>query len=182
MKYSLSVISKKYAQAFLKEYQQDLTLAQVQNFKTAIKFFRQHYDFLSIVSVLANKHEGFCSLLQEMQDHFSFPACIQKLITILVAHKRLYILAQVLQDIYCLYMLNNNILEVTIATAEPIEEEQKQKFEEFFKKLSGKNIISTAMIDESLIAGIRMQSDLFLWEYSIKSRIAKISRKMIDEE
>ncbi|MBI2344614.1 F0F1 ATP synthase subunit delta [Candidatus Dependentiae bacterium] len=182
MRYTLSAISKKYAQAYLKEYQDSLTIQQVQEFKFIIQFFRNHYTFLSIVSVLAGRNPEFCSILDEFKKHFTLSTSIQKLMNVLVEHNRLAIFGQVLQDIYCLYMLNNDFLEVAITTAEPLEAEHRQKFEDFFKKLSGKKIISTAMIDEGLIAGIRMQSDLFLWEYSIKSRIAKISRKMFDEE
>lgn len=182
MRYTLSVASKKYAKAFLQEFHDSLTIDQVQNFKTVIKFFKQHSDFLSIVSVLASRYPESCTLLEELKNHFGLPASVEKLIQVLIAHKKLHIFSEVLQDIYCLYMLKNNILEVTIATAAALEEDQKQKFEEFFKKLSGKKIISSAIIDESLIAGIRMQSDLFLWENSIKSRIAKLSRNMLDEE
>lgn len=181
MQYTLSAVSKKYAQAYIKEYQDTLGIDEVKNFKVVIQFFRQHHNFLSIMSILVGKEDGFENLLHELQSHFLLPKSIKKLISVLVEHKKLHILAQVLQDIYCLYMLNNNLLEVTITTAEPLEEEQKQRFEEFFKKLSGKNIMSNVILDESLIAGIRMQSDLFLWEYSIKSRIAKISRNMLEE-
>ncbi len=183
MRYTLSPISKKYAQAYLQEYQDDLSIDQVQNFKNVIAFCRDYHNFLSILSILAEKQLGAdMPLLHEMQEHFSLPKSIKKLIEILIKHKKLDIFAQVLQDIYCLYMLNSDILEVTITTADILEEDQKRKFENFFTKLSGKKIISTAMIDESLIAGIRMQSDFFLWEYSIKSQIAKISRNMLDEE
>ncbi len=182
MKYTLSFSSKKYAQAYLQEYQNSLTLEQVQNFKPVIEFCRDHHNFLSVISVLVGKQPGFEELLEEMRIYFSLPDSMQKLIKLLIKHKKIDIFAQILQDIYCLYMLNNNIHELTITTAEPLEEDQKKRFEEFFKKLSGKKIISTAIIDESLIAGIRMQSDHFLWEYSIKSRIAQISRKMLDEE
>lgn len=182
MKYTLSLVAKKYAQAYLHSFENNLDLAEVQNFKTAIKFFRYHNDFLSIVSILATKKDGACLLLEEIKTHFNLPDSIRKLIQILVKHRKLDIFDKVLQDIYCSYMLKNNILEVTIATAQELEEDQKIRFEEFFKKLSGKKIVSSTIVDESLIAGIRMQSDIFLWEYSIKSRIAKISRNMLDEE
>lgn len=182
MRYTLSAVSKKYAQAYLQEYQDSLTLQEVQNFKPVVQFFRQHHNFLSVISVLVGKQPGFEALLDEMRIYFSLPNSIQKLTKLLIEHKKINIFAQIVQDIYCLYMLNNDIHELTITTAEPLAEDQKKRFEEFFKKLSGKKIISTAIIDESLIAGIRMQSDHFLWEYSIKSRIAKISRKMLDEE
>lgn len=180
MRYTLSVVSKKYAQAYLQEYQNSLTLEQIQNFRLVIQFCRQHNNFLSVISVLVGRQPGFEALLDEMCYHFSLPSSMSKLIKILIEHNKVHMFAQIVQDIYCLYMVNHNIQEMTMITAEPLEEDQKQKFEEFFTKLSGKKIISTAMIDEGLIAGIRMQTDHFLWEYSIKSRMAQISRKLLD--
>ena len=79
-------------------------------------------------------------------------------------------------------MLENNLLEVTIRAAANLTEEGQQKLERFFKKLSKKTIIPNFKIDESLIAGVRMESELFLWEHSIKSQIASLSKAMLDEQ
>lgn len=182
MIYTQSAVSKKYAQAFLNTYQDYLTLEQIQTFKPVIKFCHQHHNFLSIISQLVGRQPGFEALLDEMHEHFSLPDSIKKLIQVLIKHKKISIFAKVLQDIYCLYMLHNNIIELTIKAAMPLEEQQQQKFEQFFKKISNKKILSNIVIDESLIAGVRLESDLFLWEHSIKSQIAQLSKKMLDEE
>jgi F-type H+-transporting ATPase subunit delta len=188
--YTQSVVSKKYAQAFLNVYQDQLTLDQIQNFKIVIEFCRQHHNFLSIISQLVGRQKCFEALLDEMHEHFALPESIKKLIQILIKNKKISIFAQVLQDIYCLYMLRKNIVELTIKTAIPLDQEERKKIEHFFSKLSKKTIISNLEIDESLIAGIRLESDLFLWEHSIKSQlnslqknpIAYLSKKMVNEQ
>ena len=41
--------------------------------------------------------------------------------------------------------------------------------------------MSKVILDESLIAGVRMQSDLFLWEYSIAARLRNLRQKLLIE-
>jgi ATP synthase F1 delta subunit len=180
--YTQSVVSKKYAQAFLNVYQDSLTLDQIQKFKLVIDFCRHHHNFLSIIGQLVGRQKGFDQLLDEMHEHFELPQSVKKLLEILIKRKKISIFAQVLQDIYCLYMLNNNIVELKIKSAIPLEADQQKKFQQFFEKLSQKRILSTVEVDESLIAGIRLESDLFLWEHSIKSQITELSKKMTNEK
>jgi len=188
--YTQSSVSKKYAKAFLNTYQDSLTFDQIQKFKKVIVFCRHHHNFLSIINQLVDRQKGFEQLLDEMHEHFDLPESIKKLMQMLINHKRVSIFAQVLQDIYCLYMLKNNIVELTVKTAMPLESEQEDIFTKFFEKLSKKRILSNIEIDESLIAGVRLESDLFLWEHSIKSQIdslqknqiSELSKKILDEE
>ncbi len=182
MIYTQLSISKKYAQAFLNVYQDSLTIEQIQKFKQVIIFCRHHHNFLSVIGQLVGRQKGFDQLLDEMYEHFDLPQSIKKLLELLIKRKKVSIFAQILQDIYCLYLLKNNIVELTIKTAMPLELEQQDSFKKFFEKLSRKRILSNVEIDESLIAGVRLESDLFLWEHSIKSQISELSKKMLDEE
>lgn len=182
MIYTQSASSKKYAKAFFNVYKDQITFDQIQSFKLVLLFCRNHNDFLSIIGQLVGRQEGFENLLDEMHSHFELPESVKKLIQVLIKHKKISLFAQILQDIYCLYMLENNLLEVTIRAAANLTEEGQQKLERFFKKLSKKTIIPNFKIDESLIAGVRMESELFLWEHSIKSQIASLSKAMLDEQ
>ena len=169
MIYTQSASSKKYAKAFFNVYKDQITFDQIQSFKLVLLFCRNHNDFLSIIGQLVGRQEGFENLLDEMHSHFELPESVKKLIQVLIKHKKISLFAQILQ-------------EVTIRAAANLTEEGQQKLERFFKKLSKKTIIPNFKIDESLIAGVRMESELFLWEHSIKSQIASLSKAMLDEQ
>ncbi len=70
---------------------------------------------------------------------------------------------------------------MTIQSAMPLTESEIIKFETFFQKLSGKRVISRVQVEESLIAGVRMQSDIFLWEHSVAARLRKLHQNMLIE-
>ena len=171
MRYSQSIIAKKYAQAYLKEFVDQLQLSDIESIKLTIRFFKRHHTFISLLNLLVDPEKTKNVVIDELFDHFSLPLSLKKLIDVLITHKRLILLSDVLIDICCLYFQIKNILELTIFTATPLENHEFEKFESFFKKISGKTIVSTVVLEPSLIAGVRMQSDLFLWEYSIAARL-----------
>lgn len=181
MRYSQSIVAKQYAKAYLREYGHQLMVQDIDHLKSAIRFFRHHHNFMSLVNLIINAHNADHVLIKELFEQFSLPLTLKKLIKVLIRHKQLIIFAQVLQDICCLYQQQNNVLDVTVYTTTPFQEGELEKFEMFFIKLSGKSIISKVVIDESLIAGVRMQSDFFLWEYSIASRLRKLRQKLLIE-
>lgn len=181
MRYSQSPIAKQYAKAYMIEYGSLLQSADIEAMKSAIRFFKRHHNFISLVNLLVEPDKTQNVVLDELFDHFLLAQNLKKLINVLIVHKRLTLFAQVLQDICCLYFHANNILELTIVTATPLENDEFEKFEIFFRKLSGKITLSTVVHDPSLIAGVRMQSDLFLWEYSIAARLRNLRQKMLIE-
>ena len=181
MRYSQSLVAKQYAKAYIREYIQELSLADIENMKSAVSFFRRHHNFMSLISVIAKMQDKKQDLIDEIFSHFSLHQTLKKLVEVLIRHKRLLYFAQVLQDICCLYGTFHGILEVTIQSATPLTESEILKFETFFQKLSGRRIVSSMQINESLIAGVRMQSELFLWEYSVAARLRKLSQKLLIE-
>lgn len=180
MRYSQSIIAKKYAKAYVAEFGSVLTLDDMTQIKAAIHFFRRHNNFISLVNILVADQSSTQNIIQDLLNHFRLHVSFKKLIDVLIKHKRLLFFAQVLQDVCCLYFLKNNTLEVTVFTADSLDQKELEQFELFFMKLSEKKIISTVVLDKSLIAGVCMQSDLFSWEYSIANRLKKLHQKMLN--
>lgn len=178
MKYSQSVPAKRYARAYVQEYGDILTLQDIEQMKLVMSFCRNHHNFMSLVSLLASKQVQRHELINDMFEHFSLPETLKKLADLLVARKKLTLFAAVLQDICCLYLHEHNLLDVTIYSATELTQAEQQQFEQFFTKLSDKKIISRVVHDEALIAGVRMQSDVLLWEHSIAARIRLLSQQV----
>lgn len=181
MKYSQSLVAKQYAKAYIAQNGASLSMQDIEHIKLAIAFFRKNHNFMSLASLLVETEGSNHVLIKELFEHFSLHQTLKKMVDVLLHRKHLVLFAQVLQDICCLYVLKNNILEVTVRSAAPLDSAQVEQFEKFFTKLSGKRIISNVVLDESLIAGVRMQSDLFLWEYSIAGRLRNLRQKLLIE-
>lgn len=179
MRYSQSSCAKKYAQAYVRVFHGDMNISVVQNIERAISFFRQHSTFISLVAVLQRHTKHQNKLLIELIEHFSLPNSLHQLANLLIDHNTLPLLPAILKDIACLYLQQENILPITIYSTTPLQEIEQKQFEDFFAKLSRKKIISQSSINQALIAGVRIQSDIFLWEYSIAKRIQELSGQML---
>ena len=181
MRYSQSLIARQYAQAYILQYGNQLTLSDIENMKFAVNFFRRHHDFMSLVGLIADKPDTKIDLVEEIFMHFCLHATLKNLVAVAKKHKRLILFGYMLQDICCLYGIKSNILYVTIQSATALESTEIEQFEKFFEKESGRQIMSRVEIKESLIAGVRVQSNLFLWEHSIAARLRKLRQKLMIE-
>lgn len=179
MRHSQSTSAKKYAKAYLRVYHGDMSVAMVHNIEKALAFFRQHPTFISLVAALQRHNLHQNKLLTELIEHFSLPSSLHKLTDLLIDHNTLPLFSAILMDIAALYLQQENILPVTIYSTTPLTQTEQKQFEDFFAKLSRKKIISQSSINQALIAGVRIQSDIFLWEYSIAKRIQELSGQML---
>ena len=70
-----------------------------------------------------------------------------------------------------LYKEHIDSVEFSIISAQEINDQQIESIKQFLSRLINKKIIGTPSIDTSLIAGLRLQSNEYLWEYSIRKHI-----------
>lgn len=174
-------IAKKYATAYLNIHENELTESDVKAIFAACTFFKAHHNFMHLLCVISFDKEKMVQVCKKMVHDLGLPTSLNRLMLLLVNHKHICYLKEVLQDIYCLYKLRKNVLELEIKTASHLDAYAAQAFETFFAQKSGKKIESKVSVDRSLIAGVRLQSDFFLWEYSIASRLRSLRHKLIIE-
>lgn len=181
MRISQVPIAKKYAIAYLNVYQNTLNHKDVEAIFTAFSFFKKNHNFMHILSVVTIEKGEMATIFENLIEYFCLPGSLYKLMVLLVKQKRVGYLPDVFQDIYALYKLRNNIIELEIKTADTIDLHAAQTFETFFSQQSGYKIESKIAVDKDLIAGVRLQSDFFLWEYSIASRLKTLEQKLVVE-
>ena len=119
------------------------------------------------------KKEFFINLFKK---HHAYIEGIDKLIDLLITDKRLMLMADILYEISHLYMQQHAIIDWTISSSDELSPEEKKSLEQFLVQKTAMQIVPTYIIDQTLIAGIRLQSDTFLWEYSVKSQLNALAR------
>jgi ATP synthase F1 delta subunit len=174
-------VAKKYATAYLNVYEDELTGADVHAMLVAYTFFKSHHEFMHLLCAVSIDKAETILVFTKLINDFALPKSLNMLMVLLVKHKRVCYLKEVLQDIYCLYKMRKNILELEIKTADSIDAHTAQAFQMFFAQESGKKIESKVSVDRSLIAGVRLQSEFFLWEYSVASRVRALRHKLVIE-
>lgn len=85
-------------------------------------------------------------------------------------------------DIYTsLSYKDNNILEGVIYTPFELNESQINKITEAFNKINNKKCVFNVSIDQSLIGGIKILVDGYMYEYNVDNMLKEIKERLIKE-
>jgi len=171
-------IAKKYAKAYLNVYQETITSEDLDNICSARSFLKQRNNFILLLCSVGVNRDETTQMLDKFCKHFNFKESLYKLVDVLKRHKHLVYLLEVLQDICALYKGRKKILELLIKTTVELDQQEIEKIEAFVESQTNEHVISSVQIDKDLIAGIRLQSNFYLWDHSIAGRLKVLQHKL----
>ena len=167
-----SVIPKKYATAFLNLYIEKLAPDFIKRLDKLIELMRGRHEALFYVKLSCIDDTIKKDILNKLFERFELEKEFRQLINVLAEHKRLFMMYQVLISMRQLYKQRKNIIECTITSSHTLSPQMLEHVQQFFEKKSGnKQVLYNSYKDKALIAGIRIQSDTFLWEHSIAKQL-----------
>ena len=164
-------ISQKYAKAFMAVFPKSCTFADLGKINIAQKFLQTRKQTLLFLQLPQFDQERKKSMVADLISHFSLPHQLSTVMLLLIAHNRSFYIPDVLLCITQLYKEQTNSIEFSLKSAQSLNEKQIESIKQFLGKLLNKNIIAAPSIDTSLIAGLRLQSNDYLWEYSVRKHI-----------
>ena len=164
-------IANKYAKAFMAVFPKSLTFADIGKIKIAQKFLQTQKQILLFLQLPQFDHDRKKSMIADLISHFSLPHHLAAIISLLITHNRSFYIPAVFSSIIQLYQEQTNSIEFSIKSTQNLNEKQIESIKRFLGQLLDKNITSTTSIDTSLIAGLRLQSDDYLWEHSVRKHI-----------
>ncbi len=106
-----------------------------------------------------------------MIKQFGLPPIFDRLIHLLIQDRRVVLLADILHKLSALYRDRHGIGHVLITSSHILNNEQLSGIKRFLARKTGLDIIYTHRVDRKLIAGIRLQGDSFVWEYSVRKSL-----------
>ncbi len=168
-------LSYKYAEAFLNVYNDRLKFEDIEHINKAIQFLQEHPRALFLLQVPVIKQQLREKGLASLCKRFEFIAPIQELVMLLLNHKRIYLLPSVLKAIVDCYQKRHTIEKIVIKSSIPLPQKYRQTVEQFIDRHIAGTKQYRYEIDPTLIAGIRIQSDTVLWEYSMNKRLRDIA-------
>lgn len=167
---SKSIVASKYAKAFLNVYIQQISIDNLNSIEKLIAFFDVHRKtifFLSVPNIKRSKKE---EILSQLFEKFDLNGPLRPLINILASQKRLFLINEILKYISLFYKKRKNIMMFNISISHKLDTQDLEIIEQFLSIKTGKKIMSQHSVDKNLIAGIRLQSNTLLWEYSIRQQ------------
>jgi ATP synthase F1 delta subunit len=167
-------ISQKYAKAFMALFPKSVTFADIGKIKIAQQFLQKHKQALLFLQLPQFNHTTKKSMIADLISHFSLPEQLSAIMLLLVKHNRSFYIPDVLFCINQLYKQQTNSMIFSFKSAHTLGEQQIDTIKRFLEKLVHKNIIAEPSLDRSLIAGLRLQSNEYLWEYSVRKHLQSL--------
>lgn len=169
------LLAKKYAQAFINLFSSTLSHDSLVTIEQAYRFLQKDRYIIVLLSLPHLTFEQRTTMIHDFMRHFSLPIQLNKIMVLLLTHNRSFLIPPVLRYIMQLYKKHTNVLDFSIITAHQLSAENFKTIKQFLSQLTHKDIIYHEQINPALIAGIRLQSDEYVWEYSVRKQIKNIA-------
>lgn len=165
------ILSFRYAKAYTEVFAQTLSQSDISYFNQAADFFgaRRPLSFFLETSLICFEKKQIklkkIIILNKLPDSFL------ELCNLLIVHKRVNLITNICLDVVSLLKKKYNLSECSIKSADALSAVMREKINFFLHTKTGKNFIFDYHIDSSLIAGVRCQSEQFLWENSLQKKL-----------
>ncbi len=173
------VIARNYAVAFINSFIDDISEQDFLAMQDALAFWEENRKTFYFLEAPAFDAAKKISILNEVLEKLYAPESLKELFALLVRHKRVLLIRDVLREICALYKKRKNILFFTISSVHELHDDELDLIKQFLKNKTGKTILCTCVIDKSLIAGIRCRSETVEWEYSVRKQLDNLRRQLI---
>jgi ATP synthase F1 delta subunit len=175
-------LARKYAKAFLNYRGDVLTPSSCERIKKALAEFQQYPAYSSVLKIPTIADKIKQETLLAWFKTLNIPIDITSLLKLLAVHQRLFLFPFILQQLCAEYYARNNIETFSIQSTIPLQQEHIDTIHAFLEYKTGKRVQSTQKIHAPLLAGVRLQSENFLWEYSVRQRLRNIAKISINEK
>jgi ATP synthase F1 delta subunit len=169
-------LARKYAQAFINVFIQELDAEKIRHIKHLAHFLEKHRRVLFYVELSQLDGQGTKKAFIEVLREFKLEQLFESLILLLQSSQRLFLLPKVLEYIINLYNDYHNIMEFTIISSHSLKESEIKEIVHSLEQKTGKNVIFSTHTDKQLIAGIKLYSNTYGWEHSIRKQLRALEQ------
>jgi len=158
-------LARKYAIAFMHCFHDQLhekdynALERFDQFLAASPALSSYFKLSLLENVIDN-------VLKKITKEFTI-SHMQELLRVLKDAQRLFLLPAIIHYLVIFYRKYHAIMIMDVQSSHELSAQQRKQINAFFTEKTKHNLVCTYTINQHLIAGIRAQSDIVLWEFSI---------------
>jgi len=168
-----------YAKAFLNKNPEPLSDKDFAAICEGYSFFTKHkqISFLMRLSALDKKIKY--EAIEKIQKTVGLSKKFEPLMSLVIDHKRAHLFSQIFNQLCLEYRKRNDIRFFSVSSSQELSDDQRQEVHSSLTHLLGGSIFCSYKVNSFLIAGIRLQSNEFLWESSIRQRLWRVQHSLM---
>ena len=171
---ALFMEAARYAQAFFSLYKDTITVQDYRHLRIAVQALKADKRLTNSMQLPFMYTNASNDLAHKIVALLQLPDYFTLLCTILIQRKRLGILDTVLQKIITLIEQHSGLLYCVVSSSHELSPNDIALFIDYFARITDKKIVYDTIIDPTLIAGVRIQSDTAVWESSVRKQLQQL--------
>lgn len=175
-----SRVAKRYARALFEVALESKQLELVEaDLKSLQESYRQSQQFSAlidspVISTEAKQHAFSASFKKRLQG-ITF-----RFVTLLISKNREMLLMQIVEEFGDLLDQHRGIVRGDVYSVAPLSEEQVKNLVAQLNRMTGKNVLITRHLDESLLGGIVIKLQDKVIDASLRNKLEKIRQTLIE--
>ena len=173
------LVAQRYARAFFNIFGKKITRDDFYNILILQKFSQENKRALFFLELVTINDTVKLKKLMDICDMVHLGSRFNPLLKLLVTDGRAFLFVDVMTQLSRIYKQSHNIFSFSITSSHPLDEKELALVKTFLVNKTGGDIIYKYNVDKSLIAGIRLQSETMIWEYSIRKQLNNVRLQFI---
>lgn len=181
MMMSRKILARKYARAFLNLYFDAFTDQEIAALGGLNQLFNANRGILCYLSLPGLAMEKRQEFLVNICEKFSLPASFQKMIFVLMEKSKVDLLPAIVAATMQEFLQRKHIIHFDVYSSHELLVDERDSIIGFLTKKTGAALVRVNFfIDESLICGIKMRSDGYIFEHSVARELKKIEQLLLE--
>lgn len=176
---SQKIIARKYAKAFLNLYFDALSDQHIEGLFKFHLFLRENRGILCYLNLPGLNEQVWNDFSTRLYADFTLPQHFAKLIQVLVLKRRVELLPTVVVALLQEFWKRKHVLHFEVTSSLKLSLAQQAAVIAFLTNKTGAAVRAAFAMDSSLICGIKMKSDSYMFEHSIARELKNFEESLL---
>ena len=170
-----------YSQALFELANEDNSSNDIENQVSSIlELVRESKDIKEFIKDPTNKIEDQLKITNAISDQFKFNKLLKKFLGFVVSKRKFFYIEKILKDFLFICSNSRGEIQAELSAAKDLNENEINNIKNELSGTFGSNIKLNHKYDPSLIGGLIIKVGSTMIDTSIKSKLQKIEKKMIE--
>jgi F-type H+-transporting ATPase subunit delta len=170
-----------YSQALFELASESNLANDIENQVSSIlELIRKSEDIKEFIKDPTNKIEDQLKIINAISDQFKFNELLKKFLGFTVTKRKFFYIEKILNDFLFICSNSRGEIQAELSAAKNLNESEINKIKDELSSTFGSNIKLNHKHDPSLIGGLIIKVGSTMIDTSLKSKIQKIEKKMIE--
>ena len=173
--------SERYARALFEVANESSELSNIEN--SLIEFLNLYNSSLEFTNFIQNPtqtNENQIKAIELISKSLNFPGVLKNFYYLLIEKRRIYFVKKIIQNFLKICSQKRGEVKASLLSSKNLSEEELNKLSLQFSEVLDSKVKFDYCVDENLIGGVKIQLGSLMVDTSIKNKLKKYKKLMIE--